>query len=100
MAIIGVSSHLLRKSEIIPKTFAVIHMDPYGIAVQMPTDVEVFISAKFFDRYSGSSVIRRWKPQLFPKLENMMAQKGREVHMDFQGMGRGSEFVAGNPATM
>ena len=77
-----------------------IHIDPYGIAVQMPTDVDVFISAKFFERYCGSSVIRRWKPQLFPKLEAMMAQKGRDVQMDFHGMGSGSELVAGNPAKM
>ena len=88
----------MRKSEIIPKIFAVIHIDPYGIAVQMPTDVDVFMSAKFFDRYCGSSVIKRWKPQLFPTFDAMMAQKGREVQIDFQGMGSGSELVAGNPA--
>ena len=64
----------------------------------MPTDVEVFISAKFFFRYCGNSVIRRWKPQLLPKLEAMIAQKGIEVHMDFQGIGRGSALVAGSPA--
>ena len=92
------SNHLIRRSEIIPKIFAVIHMDPYGIAVQIPTEVDVFISAKFFERYCGNSVIRRWKPQLFPKLDIMIAQKGREVQMDFQGMGSGSAFVAGSPA--
>ena len=92
------SNHLISRSEIIPKIFAVIHMDPYGIAVQIPTEVDVFMSAKFFDRYCGNSVIRRWNPQLFPTLENMIAQKGREVQMDFQGMGSGSELVAGNPA--
>ena len=64
----------------------------------MPTDVDVFISAKFFFRYCGNSVIRRWKPQLLPKLEAMIAQKGIEVQMDFQGIGRGSALVAGNPA--
>ena len=44
----------------------------------------------------GSSVIRRWNPQLFAILENMMAQKG----MDFQGMGRDTELVASSPADM
>ena len=64
----------------------------------MPTDVEVFMSAKFFFRYCGNSVIRRWKPQLLPKLEAMIAQKGIEVQMDFQGIRRGSALVAGSPA--
>ena len=48
----------------------------------------------------GSSVIRRWNPQLFAILENMMAQNGMEVQMDFQGMGRETELVAGSPADM
>ena len=70
------------------------------MAVQMPTAVLVSMSAKFFLRYWGSSVMRRWKPQLLPTLETMMAQKGREVQMARQGMGGEEAAVAGRPAEM
>ena len=90
----------MRKSAMTLKIFEVAHIAPYGIAVQMPIAVEVFMSSKFFLRYCGSSVMRRWKPQLLPMLENMMAQKGTEVQMERQGMGRLFSAVAGSPAVM
>ena len=44
--------------------------------------------------------MRRWKPQLLPTLETMIAQKGREVQMARQGMGGEEAAVAGRPAVM
>ena len=48
----------------------------------------------------GSSVIRRWNPQLFAKLENMMAQNGTDVQICFHGIGGDTELVAGRPASI
>lgn len=92
--------YLIRKSAMMLNMVAVAHMAPYGMAVQIPIAVDVVISSKFFFRYCGSSVMRRWKPQLLPMLDIMIAQNGTEVQIAFQGMGKATALVAGRPAVM
>lgn len=79
------------KSATCPQIMEKNHMQRYG---KDENRALLWISlCKIAFMYSGNSVSRRWKPQLFPKLATKMAQKGIEVKIAFHGTGSTCVFA-------